>query len=223
MSTVPPAEWSLLKGLTPDQVNSTLAVARLRTYKRGTTVFHQGDAGDSVHVVTRGHFAFRVQTENGESSTLRVFGPGETFGRVTIPGRVTSRMGTIVALDAGETYELSRDQVRQLRASYPEVVNAIIEILSQELHWLSQRLLEVLYVDADRRVRRRLVELRRQYADGTNGAVICLTQEDLAGLAGTSRSTVNRVLRDEERQGTIAVRRGRIVLVDAAQLARRGE
>jgi hypothetical protein len=31
------------------------------------------------------------------------------------------------------------------------------------------------------------------------------------------------VLRDEERNGTIAVRRGRIVLLDAAQLARRAE
>ena len=129
MTTVPPAEWSLLKGLTPDQVESTpsLAVARPRTYRRGTTVFHQGNPGDSVHVVTRGHFAFRVPDEGWRiGARCACSGPGETFGRVTIPGRVTPRMGTIVALDAGETYELSREQVKQLRATYPEVANAII-------------------------------------------------------------------------------------------------
>ena len=223
MLRVPAAEWSLLKGLTPDQVESTLATARRRVYARGSTLFHQGDGGDSVHVVSKGHFALRVETENGEASTLRVFGPGESFGRVIIPGRVTLRLGTIVALDAGETYELSREQVQQLRATYPEVANAIIEIFSQELHWLAQRLLEVLHVDADRRVRRRLLELQRQYANGQGDAAISLTQEDLAGLAGTSRSTVNRVLREEERCGTLTSRRGHIVLVDAAAIARRAE
>lgn len=223
MRTVPPAEWSLLKGLSADQVASALADARHRTYKRGATVFHQGDEGDSIHVVVKGHFAFRVETPQGDASTLRIFGPGETFGRVTIPGRVTPRLGTIVALDAGETFELSRAQMKQIRAQYPEVVNAIIEMFSREVHWLAQRLLEVLYVDADTRVRRRLLELQRQYADGPGGTPIGLTQEDLAGLAGTSRSTVNRVLREEELRGTLSCRRGRIVLLDTAQIAHRAE
>lgn len=48
--TVPPANWSLLKGLPPAEVDAALAAARPRTYKRGATVFHQGDDGDSVHV-----------------------------------------------------------------------------------------------------------------------------------------------------------------------------
>jgi CRP-like cAMP-binding protein len=179
-----------LKGLSADQVAAAPADARQRTYKRGATVFHQGDEGDSVHVVVKGHFAFRLETPQG---------------------------------DAGETFEISRAQVKQIRTQHPEVVNAIIEIFSHEVHWLAQRLLEVLYVDADKRVRRRLVELQPQYAEGPGGTPIRLTQEDLAGLAGTSRSTVNRVLRAEEQRGTLSCRRGRIVLQDTAQIARGAE
>ena len=48
-----------------------------------------------------------------------------------------------------------------------------------------------------------------------------LTQEEIAGLAGTSRATVNRVLRQEERRGTVSLGRGRTVLLDVAALARR--
>jgi hypothetical protein len=40
-------------------------------------------------------------------------------------------------------------------------------------------------------------------------------------MAGTSRATVNRVLRDEERRGTLELGRGRATLLDPGDLARR--
>ena len=48
------------------------------------------------------------------------------------------------------------------------------------------------------------------------------TQEDLAGLAGTSRATVNRALRELEQAGAIAQARGRVDVLDLALLADRG-
>jgi CRP-like cAMP-binding protein len=48
-----------------------------------------------------------------------------------------------------------------------------------------------------------------------------LTQEDLAAMAGTSRATVNRVLREEEKRGALALRRGRVTLLDPDGLSRR--
>ena len=68
-------------------------------------------------------------------------------------------------------------------------------------------MLEALFIEADRRVRRRLLELGNEYRDEAGLAAIPLTQEDLAALAGTSRATVSRVLADEERRGTIMKRR----------------
>jgi DNA-binding GntR family transcriptional regulator len=51
--------------------------------------------------------------------------------------------------------------------------------------------------------------------------VVRLTQEDLAGLAGTSRATVNAALRDLEREGAIALARGRVEVLDLELLAGR--
>ena len=48
---------------------------------------------------------------------------------------------------------------------------------------------------------------------------ITLTQDDLADLAGTSRATVNRVLREDEQRGVLRLGRGRTTILDrAAQL-----
>ena len=58
------------------------------------------------------------------------------------------------------------------------------------------------------------------FAGAAPPVTVPLTQEDIASLAGTSRATVNRVLREEQQRGTIALGRGRTVLLDIASLAR---
>ena len=84
---------------------------------------------------------------------------------------------------------------------------------------LNERLLEALYLPAENRVLRRWSELVG--ADGAPEAEVPITQEELADLAGTSRETVNRVLRAEEEHGLVELRRGRTVVRDPAALARR--
>jgi CRP-like cAMP-binding protein len=48
-----------------------------------------------------------------------------------------------------------------------------------------------------------------------------LTQVEIAQMAGTSRATVNRVLRDERERGTVELRRGRTIVLDREDITRR--
>jgi CRP-like cAMP-binding protein len=81
---------------------------------------------------------------------------------------------------------------------------------------------EAYHVPADRRVLRRVCELAEVYRRGEAETVVPLTQEEIAELAGTSRATVNRVLRDAERRGAVELRRGSTAVLDLEGLARRG-
>ena len=65
----------------------------------------------------------------------------------------------------------------------------------------------------------RVLELGRVYG-GTPPITIPLIQDDLAALAGTSRATVNRVLRDAERRGLVELGRGRTILRDPEGMTR---
>ena len=85
---------------------------------------------------------------------------------------------------------------------------------------MNERFVEAHYVDADKRVRRRLCELATIYGGGGE-VTIPLTQEDIAEMAGTSRATVNRVLREEQERGTIQLLRGKTVVRDSGGLAAR--
>ncbi len=64
---------------------------------------------------------------------------------------------------------------------------------------------------------RRLLDLAADAGDEP----LRITQVELASLAGTSRATANRVLRAEERRGTLQLTRGQIDVLDRKQLERR--
>jgi CRP/FNR family transcriptional regulator, cyclic AMP receptor protein len=70
------------------------------------------------------------------------------------------------------------------------------------------------------RIRRRILDLLDMVAD-VDEAGMGITQDDLAGWAGTTRGTVNRVVREEVQLGTLRNRRGRMAVVDRAGLSRR--
>jgi CRP-like cAMP-binding protein len=89
-----------------------------------------------------------------------------------------------------------------------------MEGLVTEVRRLAAQLQQARYVPAPDRVRRSVIDLVARF-----GRTIPLTQDDLAGLAGTSRKTVNEVLRDAEDSGVVRLGRGRIEVLDPGALS----
>lgn len=218
-------EWSLLRPLSPEVRTRITSAARPRRYARGDVVFHEGDPGDTLHLIRSGRLAVRVSTDDGESATLRILRPGDAFGELSLlhPNEDHLRSATITALEPVETLVLPRAAFESLRASHPQVERLLVSLLAERVEQLSQRLLEALYVGVERRVLRRLLELVEIYGDarGEQTTVIPLTQDDLAGLAGARRPTVNQVLQRLAGQGVVVLKRGNIVVTQPAELRRR--
>jgi CRP/FNR family cyclic AMP-dependent transcriptional regulator len=210
----------LFAGATEQEAARLLDRARRRTFGTGEVVFHAGDPADTLHLIQRGRFAVRVTTEFGDTATLNVLGPGDFFGELALLSPRAPRSATIVALEPAETLSVHEIDFGRLRAERPETADVLIAMLASQVRRLSMHLAEALYVPADMRVRRRLLDMTEVYRDGEE-VTVPLTQEELASLAGTSRATVNRVLREEEEFGTIALARGRTRVIDTDGLRRR--
>jgi CRP-like cAMP-binding protein len=212
----------LLEGVPAEDVRQLLQLARRRRFRRGEVVFHRDDPADSMHLVVRGRFAIRVMTPLGEQATIAVRGPGDSFGEMALVTKGGKRSATVEALEEAETFCVYEGDFHRLRREQPQVNEFVIGFLTNEVRVLNERLLEALYVPVERRVLRRLNELACLYGPAADGRVeIPLTQEELAGLAGSSRATVNAVLRDAERRGLIELRRGKTVILERDELARR--
>jgi CRP-like cAMP-binding protein len=212
-------EWPLLAEVPPDDVRQLLTIARRRTFSRNEVVVHRGDPADSLHLIVSGRFGVSITTPLGDTALIAVRGPGDSFGELALVSPDAKRSATVTALETGETRSVYRDDFVRLQREHPSVNAVLVHLLAQEVRRLSERLAEAYYIDADTRVRRRLVELAGQQR-GAGPATIALTQEALAEMAGTSRATVNRILREEQRQGSLELGRGRIVVRELERLAR---
>ena len=210
-------EWPLLADLPLDDVRQLLTIARRRTFGRGEVVFHRDDPAESLHLVVRGRFGARVLTPLGDSVLIEVFGPGQSFGELALLFPDARRSATVAALEAGETRSVFRDDFTALQRAHPGVKDVLLRLLAEQLRRSTDRVVEAHHVDAETRVRRRLLELAAMYEDG----VVPLTQEDIAAMAGTSRATVNRVLREEAKLGSVALARGRTSVLAIDELRSR--
>ena len=210
-------EWTILEGLPPEDVRRLLAIARRRTFRKGEVVFHRDDLAESLHLIVKGRFAVRITTQLGETALLDVLGAGEAFGELALLSPGSRRSATVESLDDGETLSVFRDDFAVLQAEHPGVKDVLLRLLAEQLTRASDRIVEAHYTDAETRVRRRLRDLAVRQGE----PAVLMTQEHLAEMAGTSRATVNRVLRDEERRGAVALSRGCTTVLDLEDLESR--
>ena len=208
----------MFEGLPGEDVRAVLALARRSTYRRGEVVFHHHDPADAVHLVAKGRFDIRITTAHGDVVALAIRGPGETFGELAaLTG--DERSATVSALEPGETLVLRGSELRRLAREHQSVDEVLVRMLAEHVALLSERLVEAYTVDAETRVARRVLELARVYG-GSPPITIPLIQEEIAALAGASRATVNRVLRDAENRGLAEHGRGKTVVLDPEGLTR---
>jgi CRP/FNR family transcriptional regulator, cyclic AMP receptor protein len=203
-------EWQLFAGVPQEDVRRLLAIARRRSFARNEVVFHRGDPANALHLIVAGRFAVTIVTPLGDTAMLAVRGTGDAFGELAlVSGGDTERSATVAALEPSETHAVLTDDFARLRREHPQIDAVLAAILAERVRRLSEQVTEAYYLSAEARVLRRLAELGELY-----GGVVSLPQEALAELAGTSRATVNRVLREQQARGAIELRRARIAVRD---------
>lgn len=214
-------EWRLFADVPAEELRQVLAIARRRTFDRDEVVFHRDDPADTLHLIVKGRFVARIATPLGDRATLSVFGPGEPFGELALVSPGSRRSATVSALEPAETRSVHAPDFARLVDEHPGVHVVLTSLIAERLRRANDLLVEALYVPADRRVLRRLCDLAALYGESAGPCVVPLRQEDIADLAGTSRETVNRVLREEQARGTLELGRGRTTVRDPGALARR--
>ncbi|HKN88716.1 MAG TPA: Crp/Fnr family transcriptional regulator [Acidimicrobiia bacterium] len=218
------ADWPLLRSLPEEDRRRVLAAARRRRFARREVLFHEGDPGDTLHLIDKGRVALRIATPLGDVATIGVLGRGDVVGEMAVLEEGGRRGATVIALEPTETLSIDRAHFLDLRRRYPAVDLLLFEALMAHVRRIDAQLMEALFVPVDRRVVRRLQSLADIYASvGQSDDIdVTLTQDDLASLAGTSRATVNRVLRQAEEAGALSLSRGRIRVTSRSMLANRG-
>jgi CRP-like cAMP-binding protein len=207
--------WTVFEQIDPVEVQQLLRLSRRRRFRKGESVLHEGDPADSLHLIDSGYVSVRVTTPAGDVATLRMLGAGDHFGDlVMIAG--DRRSATVTAASKVETLELRYSDLGRFRREHPAFEQALLVAVAQQLRRTSASLLESMYLPAAARIARRLGDLRALY----DSDLIPLTQDDLAGLSGATRQTVNQVMTDLRQRSIVELSRGKVRILDVTGLER---
>lgn len=210
--TAPRPDWRPLSEQAGLDERELRAACRRRRYGRGETIFHEGDPAGALHLLDIGHVAVRLTTIGGDVSIIDVLQPGDTFGEQVLLGDGGDRSASVTTIGRVETLTLDPTRSRSLH-DVPGIDRFLLMVVGSRLRATTTQLLEARYVAADERLFRCIDHLTEQFAC-TGDCTIPLNQADLASMAGITRSTANRMLREAEDAGLLEIGRGKIHVTD---------
>jgi CRP/FNR family transcriptional regulator, cyclic AMP receptor protein len=198
--------------VSPSSLEALLGAGRPRAYRSGEVVFHQGDASDRLYLLRAGRVAVRASSPDGDLVTLGLLTAPDEFGEVGLLRDDHHHTATVVALGDVSVVTVPADRFHELRAAHPDLTEWLLRVLVGRLEHTSDLLTDALFVEADVRVARRLLDSCRAFAGETSSVPI--SQEDLAAMAGVSRPTANRALRRLAAAGVVRLGRRHIEVCD---------
>jgi CRP/FNR family transcriptional regulator, cyclic AMP receptor protein len=198
---------------------------RRRRFRRNEVIFHQGDPGDSLHVVAAGAVKILLPSAEGEEAIIATLRPGDYFGELALLDGAT-RSATAAALEPSETLVLPRPVLMDLLGTVPGLGDALLAGLAKELRRLTRQVEELHFLDLAGRLAMRLTRLAQE-AQPEGRTDIRLnwpyTQSDLAAMIGGTRQSVNRLLAELVDEGLIKIQPDELIINDLEELARRAE
>jgi CRP/FNR family transcriptional regulator len=206
------ASIPLFEGLPRDELEQLAAIAAERPYRRGESIFLEGEEGDGFHVVLSGRVkVFKLSLE-GKEQTLHLFGPGEPFGEVALfAGRRFP--ANAEALEPSRVLFFPREAFAGLIRENPSVAMNLLALLSVRLRRFAALIEDLSLKEVPGRLAAYLLYLNRQ-GRGEADLTLDVTKAQLASLLGTIPETLSRILGRMSRQGLIETDGRRIRLLD---------
>ncbi len=209
----------LLARLGSDDVRSLAQRGRVRNYASGAVLFHEGEPGDSLHVVVEGRVRIAIVSPTGEEATVAYIPPGDCVGELAIfDGR--PRSATAIAAERTKTFVVTRDGFVEWLSERPQAALALLETLSLRIRRADENLADLAFLDLPHRLAKQLVNLSNALGDRANGGEprLKVTQGELASMLAVSRESVNKQLNFFQREGWITLGRGWVRILDRQAL-----
>jgi CRP-like cAMP-binding protein len=184
-------------------------IVQHRAVAKGDVLFRAGQRSSGVWIVTEGRYELLLSSRQ-RRAVVGGLRAGDVDGDIPLlldqPVPYAAR-----AVTKGSCRYLGRDAFEQLLTDRPELARRWTASVTQRLASGQARVVALLGQPLIRQAARLLL-------DEAVEAVVRLPQRTLAAMLGVQRPSLNKVLKELERDGLIAVRYATIEIVDAFAL-----
>lgn len=205
----------LFEGLNDEELVQVMAITRERRYRKGTIVFNEGDPGDVVYFIREGRVRVTRLAAGGQEQVLQVWGPGNAMGLVVLADKAPYPATAQVVEDA-VLYAIRVDDFLPLVPTSVTLAANAFRVVGQRLRLARDVAHDLAVHSTHGRLASLLLKMAQE--KGADRFTLGLTHQDLAGMIGTSRETVTRVLADFRRTGCIQVDGEDLIIASESRL-----
>ena len=214
-----------LAALEPRDREALAGAVASRPYRRGETIFHKEEPGQSLFVIESGAVRIYLPTPQDNDLTLAVLGAGDFFGDMSLLDGLPRSASAAAASDAS-LLVLERRDFMALLSSRPSAALAILTVVARRLRETDEMASDLAFLDVGGRLAKKLLELAASHGAPSGRGLLLnlpLTQEELANMIGVTRESVNRQLAEFRRAGLLRMEGRRFVILDDEGLRDRSD
>lgn len=205
----------MFAGVTDDDLQQLLQVARSREYGRGELLFSEGDPATGFFVLARGKVKIYKLSPEGKERILHIVHPVSTFAEAAIfgDGRYPAYAEP---LESSLLVFFPKQEFLALLEEHGRIAINMIGGLSRFLRQFATQVEELTFKDVPARLARYLLELSGEQA---GQVMLPVSKAQLASNLGTVSETLSRTLRKLSDEALIRVRGKTIDILDPDRLA----
>ena len=212
---------TIFRRLGPDDRQRLAAVASLREFDKGESIFNEGDASDFLYTIVSGRAKVFKTTARGTDVILEIFGPGDPVGAVAAyEGRAYP--ASALALEPTTCLLIPRQTFFTLLESYPSMLRGLLVGLTHRLVEMNQRLTELSGGRIEARLARFFLKLAadmgRPHPGGGTFIPLTLSRQEIADMIGTTIETSIRIMSRWGKDEVVRTERDGFVVVDRQAL-----
>jgi len=206
----------LFKGLSREQLDEVGAIAISRQYKRGESIFLEGDVADGFYIVADGQVKIYKTSMDGKEQILHIYGPGNPLGEVPVFSD-TRFPANAHALDKSRILFLPRNAFVRLIADHPSLSMNMLGELSMRLRQFTVQIESLSLKEVPSRLASYLIYLSEEQ-QSPERVTLEISKGQLASLLGTIPETLSRIFAKMSAQKLIRVDSKVIDLLDPVGL-----
>lgn len=212
----------IFSSLSESHLEEIANIALEKIYRKNQVIFDQGDPGNSLIVVLTGLVKIALVDSNNHEFIIKTFAPHDFFGEMALLDGGT-RSATATAVEDTRALILFRDNFIGLIQKTPSVALGMLTELSNRLRTTTENISNLTFFDAYGKVARCLLDLAKQIGKKEGDGIaleLILSRQELANMAGLSRETFARILKEFQVRGCLKVQGKKITIVDEKVMRR---
>jgi len=128
----------LFSALSREDIAKVLGRLEEKSFPAGTTIFSQGEKGDSFYFIQSGAVQVVLESAGGRKENIAVFGPQDCFGEMALLSG-EPRSATIITIKETTVWRLSREAWDELIEKHPTWLLHFCATLSKRLARIEQQ------------------------------------------------------------------------------------